>query len=402
MEDKNYDDEATSPAIKALVETIWESALKDAEGNPAEGSATIKGKCIGVLDVTMEESDDQKTHLYVIACSSTGLQDLVGGRTATFAGIWEGCMRRIRTAIRTHVELNNMLCTVAPVGPSTQGYCSVPSITAVSEFSEVQQEAYWEELQDRVTNRRSVLKRIFNIPDNCKLDAHQLKTLEMLLRRSVYEAKFKVDKLPEEDFKVLVHWHKNLLETPLEGTIESTITVARKSPDEVICEFCVANEAFFSCYGYSPIQIKKLLEAATDPCPRDMQELPMRVEILGLRYLNDQMNAGLRTRGQYNDSTMDPILQNCHYFCRKPKHSRIADYFAQCAEDNATLALMEYLEKKPSKKVTSVDWYSTGLSENGNIKHKPLCGVCDIRFKDRLEWLLEQRVSVVIYLTRRG
>ena len=65
--------------------------------------------------------------------------------------------------------------------------------------------------------------------------------------------------------------------------------------------------------------------------------------------------------------------------------------FAQCAEDNATIALI--LRMRPNKKVTSVDWYST--VKDFEIKHKPLCGVCDIRFKDRLEWLLEHRVSVI-------
>ena len=121
----------------------------------------------------------------------------------------------------------------------------------------------------------------------------------------------------------------------------------------------------------------------------------MRVEILGLRYLNDELNHALSGGGgALNEhSKIDHILYVCHNVCAKPKHSRIADYFAQCAEDNATIALMKYLEKKPSKKVTSVDWYST--VKDGEIKHKPLCGVCDIRFKDRLEWLLEHRVSVI-------
>ena len=401
VEDKNYDDEAKSPtsAIKTLIETTWKSALTDAKGNSVQGSAMIKGKCIGVLDVTME-SDDQKTHLYVIACSSTGLQDLVAQDTAKFERIWNkpgDCRKRIDAAISAYDK-----AIVALVGPSTQRYCSVPSVKAVLEFSEVQQEAYWEELKNRIRNRRGVLKRICKIPDNCELNDDQLKEVERLLKESVYGAKFTVDKLPKVDFQILVNWHKDLLETPLEGTIKSTIAVAEKSPEKAMLDFCVANKAFFLGYGYSPEQIMKLCNAATDPCPRDMQELPMRVEILGLRYLNDKMNAGLRKSGQYNGTTMDPILQVCNYLCRKPKHSRLADYFAQCAEDNATLALMEYLEDKPSKKVTSVDWYSTERSESGNIKHKPLCGICDIRFKDRLEWLLKHRVSVVIYLTRRG
>ena len=78
---------------------------------------------------------------------------------------------------------------------------------------------------------------------------------------------------------------------------------------------------------------------------------------------------------------------------------RLADYFAQCAEDNATIALMEYLKNNyPSKRVASVDWFSTECSEDGTIVHKPLCGVCAIRFKDRLELLLlmSSRVSVLI------
>ena len=101
VEDKDYDNEATS-TIKALVETTWESALKDDEGNPVPGSTKIKGKCIGVLDVTMEESDD---HLYVIACSSTGLQDLVSQEDAIFDEIWnypKGCKERISKAIGDH------------------------------------------------------------------------------------------------------------------------------------------------------------------------------------------------------------------------------------------------------------------------------------------------------------
>ena len=52
-----------------------------------------------------------------------------------------------------------------------------------------------------------MLKRIFKIPDNCELNDDQLKEVETLLRESVYGAKFKVDKLPEIDFKELVYWH---------------------------------------------------------------------------------------------------------------------------------------------------------------------------------------------------
>ena len=76
---------------------------------------------------------------------------------------------------------------------------------------------------------------------------------------------------------------------------------------------------------------------------------------------------------------------------------RLADYFAQCAEDNATIALMKYLKNNPSKRVASVDWFGTECSEDGTIVHKPLCGVCAIRFKDRLELLLlmSSRVSAL-------
>ena len=377
------------------METTWKSALNDANGNPVQGSNMIKNKCIGVLDVTMEESDDQKTHLNVIACSSTGLQDLVAQEIANFETIWNkegGCKERIDAAISAYNK-----AIVAPVGPSTQCYCSVPPTTTVLEFSEVQQKAYWKELEIRIKNRQVVLKRIFQIPptDNCKLNDDQLKEVESLLSKSVYGAKFKVDKLSEDDFKILVNWHKDYFEKSLEDIIASTIAVAEKSPEKAMLDFCVANKAFFLGYGYSPEQIMKLCNAATDPCPRVMQELQMRLEILGLRYLDDQMNAELCTSGQYNESTKDRIFQGCDYFCRKVNHSRLADYFAQCAEDNATIALMKYLENASSKKVTSVDWYSTGLSESGSITHKPLCGVCDIRFKDRLEWLLEHRVSVI-------
>ena len=395
VEDKNYDNEAT-PTIKALIETTWKSALNDAKGRPVQGSNTIKNKCIGVLDVTMEESDGRKTHLYVIACSSTGLQDSVAQETAKIETIWNksgGCKERISAKIGAPDEAKQYI--VAPVGPSTQCYFSVPPTTAISDFSDAQQKAYWKELKIRIKNRQDVLKRIFNVPDNSKLNDDQLKEVERLLKESVYGAKFTVDKLPEDDFKILVDWHKDYLEQPLKDIIAPTIAVAEKSPEEAMQEFCDTYKAFLVPFRYSEEEIKKVLNAATDPCPSDMQELPMRLEILGLRYIDENIISNVRKIL----SNMNTFLQGCDYLSRKPNHSRIADYFAQCAEDNATIALMKYLDNEPSKKVTSVDWYSTCTegSESGNIKikHKPLCGVCDIRFKDRLEWLLEHRVSVI-------
>ena len=414
VEDKYYDDEATSPAtsptIRSLVRTAWESALKaktDDEGRLIITKASkdaFKSRCIGVLDVTM----DDQTHQYVIACSSTGLTDLVVGTEADFAKSWDGCMQRIEE-ITAHDEIKPI---IAPVRPSTQCYCSVPSTTAVSEFCEDQKKAYWHEIENRIKNRRGVLRNLFQIPQDkdeciCKLSDAQFMKLQKHLSDSVYWAKFVVDILPVEDFQVIVDWHRDLIEKPLKDTIQSTVITGQQSPKETMHAFCVDNADFFSYFGYSQEKIKKLLEAATDPCPIDMQEVCKRVETLGLRYLNEEMNNNvLRKEGRFNNSTMDQILQVCHNACRKPKHSRLADYFAQCCEDNATIALMEYLEKNPNKNVISVDWYSTVWcieSSKIQIKHKPLCGVCNIRFKDRLEWLLEHRVSVIIiYLIRRG
>ena len=60
---------------------------------------------------------------------------------------------------------------------------------------------------------------------------------------------------------------------------------------------------------------------------------------------------------------------------------------------------MKYLEDDPSKKVTSVDWFNTKLDgEKIPCVHKDLCGVCAIRFQDRLEWLLSSQVSALFIL----
>ena len=149
VKDKHYSNEAKSPTIRSLVNTGWKSALKaESEDDDRLHLAGItraskdifQNRYIGVLDVTME-SDDQKTHLYVIFCSLTGLKDLVGGETATFAGIWEGCRECIRVAIGARDERKDINHIIAPVGSSAQCYCSVPSITAVSKFMKDQQEA---------------------------------------------------------------------------------------------------------------------------------------------------------------------------------------------------------------------------------------------------------------------
>ena len=105
------------------------------------------------------------------------------------------------------------------------------------------------------------------IPDNCKPNDDQLKKLETLLRESVYGAKFEVDKLPEIDFIELVYWHEVLFKSPQE-VIESTITVSRRSPDNVMDDFCV-------CFSRFRVYPRTNQEATTDPCPRDIQELPM-------------------------------------------------------------------------------------------------------------------------------
>lgn len=77
VNDKHYSNEAKSPTIRSLVNTGWKSALKaESEdddrlllaGITRASKDIFQNRYIGVLDVTME-SDDQKTHLYVIACS---------------------------------------------------------------------------------------------------------------------------------------------------------------------------------------------------------------------------------------------------------------------------------------------------------------------------------------------
>ena len=136
---------------------------------------------------------------------------------------------------------------------------------------------------------------------------------------------------------------------------------------------------------------EEILKAATDPCLNNKEE--HGVEMPGLHHLDEKRpNDG-------HESTITILRAFCYAICFKP----LSDYFAQCAEDNATIALMKYLKNNyPSKKVASVEWFSTAAewSEGGDfikVTHKPLCGVCAIRFKDRLEQLLSSQVSALFY-----
>ena len=344
-----------SPEIVNVIETTWKSAL-DGYGT-SNDKKEIKTKSIGVLDVKMED----QTHLYVIACSSHGLNDIIVAEVAKIARIWKDRKDDISKKIKG-VWVND-ICIIADVGPSTQCYCSIPSTRAVTEFNKDEQKAYWDEIKQRLENRKRELESKFS-----KTNDVQHRQLAKLLWKSVFGAKFKVDKLPKKDFELLVDWHKGLIEKPVENTITSFIELAKQPYEDVIPYLC---DKFEHLKGK-----ENLLKAATDP--ENKNELPKRLEILGLRFLDRE---GI-------------LFSACLHVCIKPNLSRIADYFAQCAEDNATIALMEYLESNPSKKVASLDWFSTKWSK-GDAVDKPLCGVCAIRFKDRLEWLLSSQVSAL-------
>jgi len=78
-------------------------------------------------------------------------------------------------------------------------------------------------------------------------------------------------------------------------------------------------------------------------------------------------------------------------FLNSPITSTLADIVAQCAEDNAAVKLLNFLDTVETDSI-NINWYSTQRRGN-EINHLPLCAVCSIRFGERLKELLEQKLS---------
>jgi hypothetical protein len=73
--------------------------------------------------------------------------------------------------------------------------------------------------------------------------------------------------------------------------------------------------------------------------------------------------------------------------------SKIADAVAQCAEDNATLALVDHLNHLEEKPVSvSIEWCATQRL-SGEIEQKDLCFVCKERFQERLKELVTRAIQ---------
>ena len=495
---KSYDGQDDSTATQ-LIKKVWELATK-----------AVKSRCIGVLDATMEDN----THLYIISCSSFGQTDLVTAQPADFANKWANFKSRtLETAVRKVVGSQDEY-KIAPVGPSTQCYRSVPPTTPLSHFPETDQKAYREEIKNRTKNRRDVLRKelgfdppltpeqrddfvrhlkctseqsndelisllqhkqltleqrnelvhfrdqqlrqlckqhfdflmtnadqtlqeeFFSIlnseeftpdPDRLadverkitrtcnsdalsqhkeqqtrireqmdtllsfvtytKLTTEQIVKLEHCLKESVFGAKFKSDNLPENDFEILIDWHKDLIEKPFQYTEEQLLTGIDADPENAITRFCTNedNKIVFQKLDF-PDDLHARLMKATNPRPQNREELVSRCKNLGLDKLEEKLNSYFKTASGQN--CKDVILQICGSAVPNLLNlSRIADYYAQCAEDNATIELVKYCTNGHTKKVKSVDWISTIFVDE--ILDKPLCPVCAIRFKDRLKYLLD-------------
>ena len=190
----------------------------------------FKSRCMGVLDVTMED----QTHLYVIACSTTGLTDLLSQEMANFAKTWEESKERIKDQVKDIRDLNLQYPPIiADVGSSTQCYRTVPA-REVSEFSTDKQEAYWEEIKQRLQKRIKVLRESLELElHNPKLNADQCTKFKKILKESVFRVKFKSNHFPEEEFKELVKWHQDLIEEP--DTLVTFFELAKMSHEEFIC-----------------------------------------------------------------------------------------------------------------------------------------------------------------------
>lgn len=83
--------------------------------------------------------------------------------------------------------------------------------------------------------------------------------------------------------------------------------------------------------------------------------------------------------------------------CDVSKCSALCDVVAQCAEDNVGIYLCHLLDqglfKKEKVKSLNMEWYSTCRDRNGEQVHKPLCGLCENRFVQRLQYLISARLA---------
>ena len=368
VQEKNFNQESRTSYIRYLIKAIWDSISKGSKD-------AFKDKSIGVLDATL----DDQSHLYVIACSSTGLNNMVAGEGPTFKQI----CKQLKLGVN---------CLIANIGPSTQCYCAVPPTTPLSEFDEDEQEAYCDEIEKRMTNHKTLLQRLLDYREHTKLSDDQLKKLKAFLKNSIFTAKFK-GQLSEEDIDEVVNWHKSLIEG--DNWIEVIICLIKDlSPGEYVGNFLsLPRKLSQQKVENLEANIVKLLKA-------DQRKFNYeQYKQLELDTTDEKLNNDLKLKPP-NDFI---IRRFCEY---SVNYARLGDYLAQCAEDNATVTLIKHLNtkgKKLGKKVASVDWFGTELSKSGTIVHKPLCGVCAIRFKDRLEWLLlmSSRVSVLIFINSK-
>eukprot|EP00047_Mylnosiga_fluctuans_P007394 m.253027 g.253027 ORF g.253027 m.253027 type:complete len:461 (+) comp18117_c0_seq1:61-1443(+) len=398
--------------VKTIIQKVWDAVC----ALPSKQRGKLSGRCIGALDTRMTDG----TRVIFVTCSSPGVQDLTNPTAeAAFNAVWTGLKNIVESqSLHTWLEPAGTIC-FAQLRSSIQQYAGIPKNSDLPPPLVALPATSTSHSDDRKLDyHNTIVERMI-----CRIiyldgAAETRECLRNLLQQatSIFQFRIHADNLqatPETLETVIdFHWEnllyfRNAKALGFDAKIALRTFLINKLPQPL---FLGHNLSLHTSAIMSQPDFRAILSAFP---PHDSATLSARIRtVLDQRvsFINagelrggelfkqaatdaglEPFDKNLEARGPGGVHNQTPILQLLACFCIPTDLSRLADYFAQCAEDNASLEVHQYL-KDPvhaAQHVASATWYSTELS--GTVaQHKPLCPVCFMRFIPRLKALLYQ------------
>jgi len=230
-------------------------------------------------------------------------------------------------------------------------------------------EEFSEEFIQRIENRVNNLQTLKDLPLE-----ERIKTITKALQNSIIGEKIisNPDLIPE-DIMTMSLWYNELIENQ-----EKCIEIMRK----VITDDKDFKQKYLE--SFSPILIsllRKIVENQETTPEKKKEIFSKTCEEFGIRKI--EFLYGLPSCTIVNAlATNLGLLPN-------PSTTALADFVAQCAEDNAGICLINELDNFSFRSIT-VEWFAAWKPKK-EIEIKPLCFFCKIRFGARLTELIDKK-----------
>lgn len=322
---------------------------------------------MGLMDV--ETSCRGKNRYFLVALSGTGIIDpLLEDKASKITNkTWTDAVAPLLDQFSSQYPSINL--EIAPLSPNGRLYDNVEVKSYLEDVDDTRQTLFLKELHARFEQRAAVLKHALG--DNCTIGK-----LQQVLGRSFYH-----QRLNQRDFKDVVNWYHVLI------TKEGTVEILMKAMGSLYSGLSI--EAAVNTFLPASAQ-----DRAKNLCcviqqnfvgSKQIAEDEKSKKILELQH--DLIDKKIdKLDGILNFAAIRCGLQN------NPATTKIADLVARCAEDNATIKLLQLLDSGVIDQVSlkKVTWYSTTVRKSDEpASHLGLCPICAVRFEERLQELIK-------------